>query len=232
MNDSDVQKQIKQMCDFILQEAREKANEITVKTEEEYQIDLANQTQAGKQKVKEEYALKEKNLDVQKRIMQSTEATKQKTRMLIAREQLLVDLLRETKEKLSHIADNTEQYKNLIKQLIIQGLIKIEENDVTIRCRQVDLELVKSIVPEALNEYNTIIKNECKIDSTVSIKVNEESNKMLPPPPGESAISCSGGIVLEGHNGRIVLENTFDSRLDICFHDIKPIIRKILFPEN
>ena len=101
MNDDDVKKQIKQMCDFILQEAREKANEIKVKTEEEYQIDLANQTQSGKAKVREEYALKEKGLDVQKRIAQSIEISKQNARKLGVREQLLNDLLQTTKEKLN-----------------------------------------------------------------------------------------------------------------------------------
>ena len=232
MNDDDVKKQIKQMCDFILQEAREKANEIKVKTEEEYQIDLANQTQSGKAKVREEYALKEKGLDVQKRIAQSIEISKQNARKLGVREQLLNDLLQTTKEKLNKICDNQEEYKKIIKSLIIQGLIKIQENNIVIRCRQVDLDLVRSVMDGALEEYKQIMKNECQEDSKVTLTLNEQSERMLPPPPGHGPISCSGGVVLEGCNGKVILENTFDSRLEICFHDLKPIIRNILFPRQ
>ena len=43
-------------------------------------------------------------------------------------------------------------------------------------------------------------------------------------------ISCSGGIIMEGHSGRLVLDNTFDKRLEVCFHDLKPVTRKCLFP--
>jgi V-type H+-transporting ATPase subunit E len=46
MNDKDVDKQIKQMVDFITQEAKEKANEILIKATEEFNIEklrLVNQ---------------------------------------------------------------------------------------------------------------------------------------------------------------------------------------------
>ena len=35
---------------------------------------------------------------------------------------------------------------------------------------------------------------------------------------------------VEGHSGRLVLDNTFDKRLEVCFHDLKPVTRKCLFP--
>ena len=145
MNDDDVKKQIKQMCDFILQEAREKANEIKVKTEEEYQIDLANQTQSGKAKVREEYALKEKGLDVQKRIAQSIEISKQNARKLGVREQLLNDLLQTTKEKLNKICDNQEEYKKIIKSfnrsIVFQAKQLESEADVDAYVEQMRIQL-------------------------------------------------------------------------------------------
>ena len=77
------------MCDFILQEAQEKANEIKIKTQEEFELDRQMLTQEGKMRVQEEYARKEKDLQVQQRIAQSAEIARQTKRRMVARDDLL-----------------------------------------------------------------------------------------------------------------------------------------------
>ena len=119
----------------------------------------------------------------------------------------------------------------MLKDLILQGLIKIEEPDILVRCRKVDLELVRRIVPEVQQKYVRMMKEECGVDVVVNVTLNEDESKMLAPPPSNSPMaSCAGGIVMEGHSGRLVLDNTFDKRLEICFYDLKPVTRKCLFP--
>jgi len=40
-----------------------------------------------------------------------------------------------------------------------------------------------------------------------------------------------GGVVLAAHKGKILCTNTIDNRLDLCFQDSIPDIRRILFPD-
>lgn len=54
-------------------------------------------------------------------------------------------LKRECAAKLSQISQGA-QYSNLLKQLIVQGLIKIEESVVEIQCRAEDKSKVNAVV--------------------------------------------------------------------------------------
>lgn len=232
MSADDTKKRIDQMCEFILQEAQEKATEINVKTHEECELDRQVLVQEGRMKVQEEYAKKEKDLQVQQRIAQSAEIGRQTKRRMVARDNLLNKLYQLAKERLAQLSINEkDKYTEVLRDLILQGLIKIEEPDIVVRCRKVDLELVRSILPEVREKYIKMMKDECDEDVDVTVTLNEEDNKMLPPPPdGTPMLSCSGGIIMEGHSGRLVLDNTFDKRLEVCFHDLKPVMRKCLFP--
>ena len=54
------------------------------------------------------------------------------------------------------------QYKELIKNLIVQGLIKLMEGEVHIRCRKSDLKLVQEVQQAAADEYKALMKSEVK----------------------------------------------------------------------
>ena len=214
------------------EEAKEKANEIKIKTQEEFELDRQMLAQEGKMKVQEEYEKKEKDLQVQQRIAQSAEIGRQTKRRMVARDDLLNKLYQDAKDRLAELSLNDkEKYTAVLKDLILQGLIKIEEPDIVVRCRKVDMEIVRAVIPEVRDKYVKMMKDECALDVDVTVTLNEDDGKMLPPPPdGTPMISCSGGIIMEGHSGRLVLDNTFDKRLEVCFHDLKPVTRKCLFP--
>lgn len=65
---NDSSRQIKQMVNFIMQEAHEKVNEIRIKTDHDFNLEKQNLVHAGKLKVQEEYAQKEKDLDIEQRV--------------------------------------------------------------------------------------------------------------------------------------------------------------------
>ena len=68
MNEDQVQKQIEQMVKFIRQEAVEKAREIHVKAEEEFNIEKLRMVEAEKARIRSEYERKEKDIEVTKRM--------------------------------------------------------------------------------------------------------------------------------------------------------------------
>ncbi|KAM3567623.1 hypothetical protein VYU27_010237, partial [Nannochloropsis oceanica] len=65
--------QIRQMVNFILQEAHEKANEIRIKTEHDFNLEKQMLVHNATVKINDEYAQKEKNKEVEQRIAKSAE---------------------------------------------------------------------------------------------------------------------------------------------------------------
>lgn len=97
--------------------------------------------------------------------------TEQNTRLLKHREELLNQLLETTKVKLAAMANPSNQtYKTLIQQLLVQAFIKMEERTLQVRCRECDLNLVRSVLPQAVEQYVSIMKNECNEDISFFFK--------------------------------------------------------------
>jgi len=122
----------------------------------------------------------------------------------------------------------SSKYPDLIKFLIVQGLMTITENRVIIQCRKEDLKIVQTQVDPAIKHYQDLIKKETGILPKCSAEINTQ--EFLPPAPtGKPGYSCCGGVVISARNGTIICRNTLDSRLDLCFDGLIPQIRGILF---
>ena len=68
MNSAAADRQIKQMVNFILQEAQEKANEIRIKTEHDFNLEKQMLVHNAKLKIQEEFSRKEKEREINKRM--------------------------------------------------------------------------------------------------------------------------------------------------------------------
>ncbi len=68
MNDKDVREQLKRMVAFIESEARDKAQEIRVRAEEEFQVQKQSVEQAEKQKISKLYERNEKEVEIQRKM--------------------------------------------------------------------------------------------------------------------------------------------------------------------
>ena len=147
---------------------------------------------------------------------------------------LVEKIYKEAKHKMfSKQKGDAAAYKELMKNLIVQGLIKFMERDVNVRCRKSDYEVVKTVVDTAVDEYKKLIKKEVKAfeNTEVVLKVTLDSNKFLPEfNEDEGAESCLGGVVLHCRKGRIVCSNTLDDRLQLVYQESIPEVRRLLFP--
>lgn len=217
----DANRQIKQMVNFILQEAHEKVNETRIRTESECSVEKQNLIQQGKARVREEYEQKMKDLEVEQRVNRSKAVGDARVSKMNARDALLEQLKRESIEKLAAFCKGPE-YPNYVKKLIVQGLIKIEETTVEIQSRAEDKAIVARVLPEAIAEYRSVMAaaghTGPRLNPTVTV-----SNNVLP------SKSCNGGVVLTSLNNRIVLNQTVDERLLIAYTDTMPQVRKGLF---
>ena len=125
-------------------------------------------------------------------------------------------------------------YKKLLEDLMVQGLIKMMEAQLFIRCRESDVDLIKEVMPSAIKTYKELIVKEVKrfqgmnpdeipcniiIDKTYLDSVEDnESNGII------------GGFKMYAKKGRIVCSQTIDDRIDLCFQAAIPAIRHMLFP--
>ena len=103
-------------------------------------------------------------------------------------------------------------------------MIKLMEDVIMLKCRREDLALVKGLIEESEAEYAEIMLRETDEPYKTKINVNETDFLTV-----EEGGEC-GGIILYTVNRRTVRPNTLKNRLDLCFEELLPEIRKQLFP--
>ncbi|KAL2347994.1 hypothetical protein Fmac_001994 [Flemingia macrophylla] len=224
MNDADVSKQIQQMVRFIRQEAEEKANEISVSAEEEFNIEKLQLVEADKKKIRQEYERKEKQVEVRKKIEYSMQLNASRIKVLQAQDDVINNMKDAGSKELLHLNHDHHVYKHLLKDLIVQSLLRLKEPAVLLRCRKDDVHLVEDVLDSAAQEY----AEKANVDPPEIIV----DNIHLPPAPSHHDSHdpyCSGGVVLASRDGKIVCENTLDARLDVVFRKKLPEIRRQLF---
>ncbi|EDV91322.1 V-type proton ATPase subunit E [Drosophila grimshawi] len=217
LSDADVQKQIKHMMAFIEQEANEKAEEIDAKAEEEFNIEKGRLVQQQRLKIMEYYEKKEKQVELQKKIQSSNMLNQARLKVLKVREDHVSSVLEDARKRLGEVTKNENEYKTVLDKLIVQGLYQVMEPKVTLRCRAVDVPLVRGVLQSAAEQYKSAMRQE------VELFIDEK--EFL------AADTC-GGVELLALNGRIKVPNTLESRLELISQQLVPEIRNALFGRN
>lgn len=90
------------------------------------------------------------------------------------RNELMDTLAKETLEDIKKFADpSNKEYQSLIKELIIQGMVKLLEPSCYIRIRQQDVQFVKNILPECEQQYEKLMKDQTERDYNCSLQIDE-----------------------------------------------------------
>jgi len=231
MAEAQTQGQIMQMSQFILSEAKDKAEEITTKALQEFSVEKAKLVNQMKEKTLAEYQRKAKQIDTQLAIARSTAINKSRLEKIKTRQEVLKQLSDDTRAYLSAQLKSDALAKPFITKLIVQGALMLLEDNVAVRCRACDTALVESCLAGAAAEYAKVVKSETGASKSVKLTL-DKANK-LPPAPGGAAHgpSCLGGVVLSCQDGTITIDNTIDSRLDLVLDQAKPTIRQLLFSD-
>jgi len=217
LSDQDVKKQIDHMMAFIHQEAKEKAEEIEAKAEEEFNIEKGRLVQQERLKILTYYGKKEKQIDLQRKIQQSNFLNQSRLQMLKAQDDHIQKILEEARLKLGEVAKDKTKYKKVLSGLLTQCLFQLLEPTAKIRCRRADLELVKDIKDSCLKEYKEKTNNDCELQIDVDNYLSE---------------NCAGGLELTAKGGKIKVENTLESRLGLLSRQMFPEVRTKLFGKN
>ncbi|KAK3693999.1 ATPase, V1/A1 complex, subunit E, partial [Podospora appendiculata] len=212
-----VGEELRKMTEFIKSEAKEKAHEIELRANEEFNIEKTKLVRQEKDAIDNSYAKKFKQAQMSQQITRSTVANKTRLKVLAARQELLDGIFETATQKLGDVAADEARYERVLKGLILEGFYAMAEAELQIRARKADYPLVEKAIEAAAAEYKE------KVGKEIKATIDEENAT-----PDGSA----GGVIIVGGGGKIDINNTFEARLNLLRESALPAMRKALFGPN
>ncbi|KAG5359934.1 V-type proton ATPase subunit E [Yarrowia sp. C11] len=213
LNDDQVAGELRKMVDFIQKEAEEKAKEIELKANEEYEIEKANIVRAESANIDSQYAAKAKQESLAQQITKSTITNKARLRVLGARQEVLDQYYEAAGKQLQDASKDKSKYTKVIQGLVTEGAYTLLEPVIYVRARKDDQDIAKGTFDAVSKAY------EEQTGSKVEVKLDEE---VL---PAESA----GGVIIFNGTKKISVDNTLEERLKLLFVEKLPAIRTDIF---
>jgi V-type H+-transporting ATPase subunit E len=100
-----------------------------------------------------------KRKEQEERIKHSAIVNRFRLQKMQARNQALMKVFSDTQYQVyKMISDDPHFYKQLLQRLIVQGLIKMFEPRVLVRCLERDIDAVKSVIGPAKEEFLEILR--------------------------------------------------------------------------
>lgn len=199
---------------FIEKEAQEKAKEIRLKADEEYEIEKVSIVRSETAAIDSAYEQKLKKSSLAQQITKSTIGNKTRLRVLSEKEKVLSEIFDDAAKGLSAVTGLKGEYKPLLEGLIEECLYALMEDKVTVRVKESDVALAKEASEEAAKKFAELAKFAVDI-------VVDESNFL--------ASDIAGGVVVLNKSGKIEVNNTLEERLKLLSEDALPGIRFEMF---
>ena len=206
-----VNDELNKMQAFIKKEAEEKAKEIQLKADQEYEIEKTGIVRNETSNIDSNFEDKLKKASLKQQITKSTIANKMRLKVLSAREENLDKIFDNAKEELQKLAKKEKQYKPVLQSLIVEAALRLLEDKVIVQVVERDQKLAKSLIDDVTKDYKEIANK----DVTIVI-----SDKFLNK-------DTAGGVVIT--NGKIRVDNTLEERLKLLSEEALPAIRLELF---
>ena len=201
--------QLEKQLQFINEFTEAKKDEILSIAEAESEKERITIIEKEQIKIETEYAKKMKETEIKQRIKHSQELSQSRLQLLKAEESHLQTLMADVRTQLLQVRE-TEQYKTIIKGLILEGIKILNDTTITIRCIQKDIPLVKSIISDIKKEQPKL-----KIDLDELFSLDDK---------------VIGGVSIATMGERIICNNTLEHRMTQALSVALPLIRKTVFP--
>lgn len=214
LTDDQVQGELKKMEAFITKEAEEKAKEIKLKADEEYEIEKASIVRSEMNNIDETYEAKFKKATLAQQISKSTISNKSRLKVLAQRDESLGEIFDAAEDSLKELTKDKSKYKSLLVGLIEEAALELLEPTVTIKSKKGDLSLVKEAAVEAAKKYTDL--------SGRAIKITVDESDYL-------SDNLAGGVSILDPSGKIEINNTLEERLKLLSETALPAVRLEVF---
>jgi V-type H+-transporting ATPase subunit E len=151
------------MTAFIRQEAMEKANEIRLKADEEFQIEKSKLVRQETASIDSSYEKKFKQASMSQQITRSTVSNKSRLRILSARQELLNRLFEDASKKLGDVSKDKKKYQEILQNFILEGAYALNEDKLQVKVRKADNDIAKKAIEGAQSDYKKNIGKEVAI---------------------------------------------------------------------
>ncbi|CEI60775.1 hypothetical protein FVEN_g2561 [Fusarium venenatum] len=217
LSDQQVNNELSKMTAFIKQEAMEKAREIEIKANEEFEIEKSKLVRQETDAIDTQYEKKFKQATMSQQITRSTVSNKTRLKVLGARQEMLDNIFEEAQKKLAEGAKDKAKYQKALKGLLLEGFYALNEPELQVRARRKDYDVVKKAIEEAAKDFKK------ELGKDITAKIQEDD----PLPEG-----IAGGVFIISGSGKIDIDNTFEARLKLLEESAAPAVREALFGKN
>ena len=174
-----------------------------------------------KKKIDQTYSRKYNEEFTKKKIEVSTAKNKANLDKMNIKNELVQKTVDETLEKLKAFAKpENNSYKKLLKELILECMVKLLEKECFVKVRKDDLNYVQSIIKECESEFSKLMEKETKRHYECKLNILDD----------EFIEDEYGGVVLMSKDKKILINNGLKDRLFLTKEKHLPEIKKMLFP--
>ncbi|KAK5960290.1 H(+)-transporting V1 sector ATPase subunit E PWA37_002360 [Arxiozyma heterogenica] len=212
-----VNDELNKMQAFIKKEAEEKAREIKLKANQEYEIEKTNLVRQEISNIDSNYEKNLKKIYLEKQIMKSTIDNQIRLKVLNKRNDSLNEIFEETQKQLRDKITNDETlYKDILHKLILESVLRLLESQVVIQVKESDLPIVENeeFLNKITEEYKTTTNGK-------NLKIAVSKDYLSP--------ELIGGVIVKDSSEKIKLNNTIDERLKLLHEEALPAIRLEMF---
>jgi len=217
LSDQQVNNELSKMTAFIKQEAMEKAREIEIKANEEFEIEKSKLVRQETDAIDSQHEKKFKQATMSQQITRSTVSNKTRLKVLGSRQEMLDNIFEEAQKKLAEGAKDKTKYQKALKGLLLEGFFALNEPELQVRARKKDYDIVKKAIEEAAKDFKK------ELGKDITAKIQEDD----PLPEG-----IAGGVFIISGSGKIDIDNTFEARLKLLEESAAPAVREALFGKN
>uniref|UniRef100_A0A3B0N2D8 Vacuolar ATP synthase (E subunit), putative n=1 Tax=Theileria annulata TaxID=5874 RepID=A0A3B0N2D8_THEAN len=215
----EAQNQIKQMINFILNEAKDKAEEIESGAIEEFNIEKMNLFEQKKDEVRSKILKNINDLRLKKMRQRNVELKKMSNNILMYQCEVVDELKKLALDKLYDLSQNRDEYKKILKMLILSGCLSLDSDIVYVRYRPSDSKVVESTLGDVKSEYERLTELKYEIAKTITLELDRDNHL------SEDVL----GVVLTNEDGTIECNSTLNNRLEMCCREMIPQIKLELF---
>ena len=196
------------MIAFINTQGRERVEQIERQTNDEFTAMSQKKLLDKSEELKDQMLKDVANAEVKAKIAQSKKMNDARINRMRETNTLVESLQGAAGERMAErLSRDSNAYAALLKNLLVQGLIKLIENKVTLRCRASDVSILQSVIGDAVSEYQTAMREQVKAlegrEPPCTVTIDEE--KFLPEyNRNDPTNSCLGGFVMYCRKNRIV----------------------------
>ena len=143
---------------MLRQNAHEKAFEINVLAQRQFEKYKNNTFQEGKKHALEEQKKKIQDVNQELNIARSKKINAARLKKMIERNDCLLEIKKEMITKLQEeMTNNRERYLETLQNLILQSMIKLLEPSLKIRCREEDVADIEGFTKDIEEKYHSFM---------------------------------------------------------------------------